>query len=85
MPQETLKQQLQQLHDVLQQHPQLDDESRQLLRTIADDIADHRGANQSDDDLAGQVQQQAIRFEQEYPTLSGILRQIVDTLERIGV
>ncbi|WP_420592330.1 DUF4404 family protein [Bacterioplanoides sp.] len=85
MPQETLKQQLQQLHDALQQHPQLDDESQQLLKTIADDIAGQSGAAQPDEDLTEQVQQQAIRFEQEYPTLSGILRQIVDTLGRIGV
>lgn len=85
MPQETLKQQLQQLHDALQQHPQLDDESQQLLKTIADDIAVQSGAAQPDEDLTEQVQQQAIRFEQEYPTLSGILRQIVDTLGRIGV
>lgn len=85
MSQETLKQQLQQLHDVLQQNPQLDAESHKLLQAIADDIADHGQAEKPDDDLAEQVQQQAIQFEQEHPTLAGILHQIVDTLGRIGV
>ena len=85
MPQETLKQQLQQLHTELQQHPQLDNESQQLLKTIAADIADQSGRGESNEDLSEQVQQQAIRFEQEHPTLSEILRQIVDTLGRIGV
>jgi hypothetical protein len=83
MPQETLKEQLQQLHQALQQHPQLDDESRSLLKSIAEDIGNQDGGNT--DDLTEQVQQQAIRFEQEHPTLSEILRQIVDTLGRIGV
>lgn len=85
MPQETLKQQLQQLHDALQQHPELDGESQQLLKTIAADIADQGGRGEPSDDLSDQVQQQAIRFEQEHPTVSEILRQIVDTLGRIGV
>jgi len=85
MPQETLKKQLQQLHEALQQHPQLDDESRQLLSSIASDIDEQASAGSADADLGEQVQEQAIRFEQEHPTLSEILRQIVDTLGRIGV
>lgn len=85
MPHETLKKQLQQLHDALQQHPQLDEESTRLLKSIADDISAQSGDDAVSDDLGEQVQQQAIRFEQEHPTLSEILRQIVDTLGRIGV
>lgn len=85
MPQETLKKQLQQLHDALQQQPQLDEESVQLLKAIADDIGAQSTDNAVSEDLGKQVQQQAIRFEQEHPTLSEILRQIVDTLGRIGV
>lgn len=85
MPQETLKQQLQQLHSVLQQHPDLDDESRQLLQSIADDIANQPSDAQSEPGLNHQVQQQAIRFEQDHPALSEVLKQIMDTLGRIGV
>ena len=85
MPRESLKQQLQQLHDTLQQHPQLDDESRELLQSIAGDVAGQTEAGQADEALTEQLQQQAIRFEQDHPTLAGVLRQIVDTLGRIGV
>lgn len=85
MPQETLKQQLQQLHATLQQHPQLDDSSRALLDTIADDIARQSEQSGVNPKLGNQVQEQAIRFEQEHPTLAEVLRQIVETLGRIGV
>lgn len=80
---EQLKQQLQQLHATLAEHPQLDSESQALLQRIAADI----DALQPDQhaDLSAQVQEQAVRFEQEHPTLAGVLRQIVDTLGRMGV
>ncbi|UTW47858.1 DUF4404 family protein [Bacterioplanoides sp. SCSIO 12839] len=85
MPQETLKQQLKQLHSMLQQHPDLDDESRQLLQSIAADIANQPHDVQPEPGLNNQVQQQAIRFEQDHPALSEVLKQILDTLSRIGV
>ncbi|MCT7360509.1 DUF4404 family protein [Thalassolituus pacificus] len=83
MPQQDLKQQLQQLHETLQQNPQLDDGSLELLHSIARDIDAMENSDAAD--IGERVQEQAIRFEQEHPTLSGILRQIVDTLGRIGV
>ena len=83
MPQQDLKQQLQQLHETLQQNPQLDDGSLELLHSIARDIDAMDNSDAAD--IGERVQEQAIRFEQEHPTLSGILRQIVDTLGRIGV
>lgn len=83
MPQQDLKQQLQQLHEALQQNPQLDDSSLELLHSIARDI--NAMDNNDAADIGERVQEQAIRFEQEHPTLAGILQQIVDTLGRIGV
>ncbi len=83
MPQNELKQQLQVLHDTLKQHPQLDDDSQALLQSIAADIDEVEAANAAD--LSERVQEQAVRFEQEHPTLAEVLRQIVDTLGRIGV
>ena len=83
MPKQDLKQQLQQLHETLQQNPQLDDGSLELLHSIARDIDAMENSDAAD--IGERVQEQAIRFEQEHPTLSGILRQIVDTLGRIGV
>ena len=83
MPQQDLKQQLQQLHETLQQNLQLDDSSLELLHSIARDI--NAMDNSEAADIGERVQEQAIRFEQEHPTLSGILQQIGDTLGRIGV
>ncbi|MCD8523396.1 MAG: DUF4404 family protein [Saccharospirillaceae bacterium] len=83
MPQQDLKQQLQQLHETLQQNPQLDDGSLKLLQSIARDIDAMENSDAAD--IGERVQEQAIRFEQEHPTIAGVLRQIVDTLGRIGV
>ena len=46
------------------------------------------GSENSDEisqDLSDRIEQQAVEFEQEHPTLAGVLRQIMDTLGRIGV
>lgn len=82
MPNDTLKQQLQQLHNTLQQQPELSDEDHLLVKQIAQDI-EHLGAK--DDDLNDRIRQQAIEFEQQHPALAEALRQVVDTLGRIGV
>ena len=82
MPNDTLKQQLQQLHSTLQQQPELSNEDRQLVKQIAQDI-ERLGAK--DDDLNDRIRQQAIEFEQQHPALAEALRQVVDTLGRIGV
>lgn len=83
MAEQQLKQQLQQLHATLAEHPQLDSESQALLQRIAADIDELQPDQQTD--LSERVQEQAVRFEQEHPTLAGVLRQIVDTLGRMGV
>ena len=83
MPEQKLKEQLQTLHDTLEQHPELDDETKSLMLKIAADIEAAEGDAVAD--LSDMVQEQAVQFEQEHPTLAGVLRQIVDTLGRIGV
>lgn len=83
MPEQKLKEQLQILHETLSQHPQLDDESQSLLQQIAADIDNVEPDSAAD--LSERVQEQAVQFEQEHPTLAEVLRQIVDTLGRIGV
>jgi hypothetical protein len=78
-----LKQQLQQLHQQLQQSPALDSDTLNLLEQIAADIESL--GDQDSSDLSDRIQQQAVEFEQEHPTLSSILHEIVDVLGRIGV
>ncbi len=78
-----LKDQLGQLHQELADNPKIDAESAEMLRKIAADIelmelTDHG-------ELTEGVQRLALDFEQDHPTLSEVLRQIVETLGRIGV
>lgn len=82
MSQENLKQQLQQLHQTLQQQPQLSDEDREWVRKVAQDI-EQTGA--ADADLSDRINQQVVEFEQDHPALAEALRQVMDTLARIGV
>ena len=84
MPQQEIKEQLKALHQALKESPDLDQESHELLLKIADDISGIEGSSDVSD-LSDAVQEQVIRFEQEHPALSAILRQITDTLGRIGV
>jgi len=76
---------LTQLHEALQAHPQLDDESKGMLDQIASDVAELHKDEEQHQALSDKLEQQAVEFEQAHPTLSEILRQIVDTLGRIGV
>ena len=84
MADKNLDQLLDQLHQALKAHPQLDDANKQRLSQITKDIAELDGADMNPA-LGDKIEQQAVEFEQAHPTLSGILRQIVDTLGRIGV
>lgn len=85
MPQRALKEQLEALHATLKDTPELNQEEHELLLKIASDIADLDGSDSEPSDLSDMVQEQVIRFDQDYPALSAILRQLTDTLGRIGV
>ncbi len=83
MSESNLQKQLKELRLTLDSNPQLDAESLVLLQQLAADIEDL----DLDDspDITGFIQEQAVGFEQDYPTLSAVLRQLVETLGRIGV
>jgi hypothetical protein len=88
MSDEKLHQLLNQVHDQLQQQDSIDGESQALLQQVLTDIKVASGSDNTDDipqDLSDRIEQQAVEFEQAHPTLSEVLRQIMDTLGRIGV
>lgn len=85
MSDQNLNQLLSQLHKTLQDHPQLDEDSRVMLDQISKDVAELNKDDNQHQALSEKLEQQAVEFEQAHPTLSEILRQIVDTLGRIGV
>lgn len=82
-----IQQLLVELHEQLQQKNNLDDETQGLLEQVLEDVKVtlNGDANELETDLSDRIEQQAVQFEQEHPTLSGILRQIIDTLGRMGV
>jgi hypothetical protein len=88
MADEKLHQLLTQVHDQLQQQDSLDEESQALLQQVLSDVKTASGSDNLDEiqqDLSDRIEQQAVQFEQAHPTLAEILRQIMDTLGRIGV
>lgn len=85
MREQSLQVQLQALHDILQNSPQLDEATHTLLIQIACDINNLDSASAPPNDLTDLLQEQVIQFENEHPAISTILRQITDTLGRIGV
>lgn len=88
MSDEKLHQLLNQVHEQLKQQDSIDGESQALLQQVLTDIKAASGSDSTDDipqDLSDRIEQQAVEFEQAHPTLSGVLRQIMDTLGRIGV
>ena len=88
MADEKLHQLLTQVHEQLQQQDSLDAESQALLQQVLTDVKTASSSNnigEIQQDLSDRIEQQAVQFEQAHPTLAEILRQIMDTLGRIGV
>jgi hypothetical protein len=84
---ETLKKTLAALHQELSRAPALDEQSRRLLREIVSDV---EGLGPS---LASapptlrrrRLEELAIGFETEHPTLAAGLRQLMDLLAKAGL
>ena len=87
MADEKLHQLLTKVHEQLQQKNSLDEQSQKLLQQVLLDVKDatDNGTVELQQDLSERIEQQAVQFEQAHPTLAEILRQIMDTLGRIGV
>jgi len=87
MADEKLHQLLTKVHEQLQQQDSLDEQSQKLLQQVLLDVKDatDNGTVELQQDLSERIEQQAVQFEQAHPTLAEILRQIMDTLGRIGV
>ena len=83
MPEQALKQQLQALHQALGDNPELDSETRQLMQQVSQDIENMDQADAQD--IAQGLQEQVIHFDHDHPTLAAVVRQIIDTLGRMGV
>jgi ABC-type transporter Mla subunit MlaD len=85
-----LQQALSELHDSLAHVDQLDDETRQLMQTLTDDLQrllQHEGDWVAEDvePVSNKLQDLLLRFETEHPQVSGILGRIASSLANVGI
>jgi hypothetical protein len=85
-----LRKQLESLHGELARTDSVDQDSREVLIRLLGDITrllDTRPVVDpaSDANLAEQLNEAAVQFEAEHPTLSTALRRLVDTLAKAGI
>lgn len=80
-----------QLHDKLNESPDIDDESRRLLDIVSQDIAVAMGRSSATTDdkatVAGSMtlKKMAVEFEAEHPRLAHTLNDVADSLAKIGI
>lgn len=87
MDKDELKSLLLKLHDALQQSPELDPELKGLLDDVDQDL--HRLAHEGDEPesegLSTRLDSVAAEFDAEHPQASGILREVADLLNKMGI
>jgi hypothetical protein len=85
MASEDLRRLLAELHQWLNSARSLDRESRDLLTTVAQDIEQALKNDDAGAVAPEPVEELAVRFEADHPSLAGVLRQIMDTLGKAGI
>ena len=83
-----LQQQLQELHDQLAQQPPLSEDDRAALGTLLAEIEQQLARpniDPQDTSLVDGVNLAVERFEVEYPTVAGTLRNILQSLANMGI
>lgn len=93
MPESDLNTLLVTLHQELSSASDVDEPTRQLLKTVAADIAsvldqDSGSAGQQDKESdvgSHTLKQMAVEFEAEHPRLARTLNEVADSLARIGI
>ena len=89
MPKEKLRALLEELHQELASAENVDAESQALLEQVAGDIRNLVDVEAADGDshgsAASRAQDAALRFESEHPRLAGVLNQLVDALNKLGI
>lgn len=64
----------------------LDDAEREQLRVLLERVRTDLGAGEADHDgLAEQLEESAVRFESDHPTVAAVIRSAVHTLTGYGI
>ena len=89
MGKEKLRELIVNLHEELGAAESIDEQSRALLRQLAQDVEDLAGSDTASsekrDSAAGQLQKSAVEFETDHPKLSMALGELMDALGKLGI
>ncbi|QDS87687.1 hypothetical protein EC9_18660 [Rosistilla ulvae] len=85
MPEDQLGQELERLHAMLAAQEELTDEQREKLQQLADDIEAALGKSEAPADFSDQIDDLIRDFEANHPTVTDLLRRIVDGLANLGI
>lgn len=82
-----LRKQLESLHGELARTKSVDRDSRELLVTLLEDISRLLEAQpaQTEHSLTERLDELAVQFEAEHPSLGTAIRRVVDTLAKAGI
>jgi len=86
MTDQKLPELLQQLHDELERTESVDEDGREMLRHLSDDIQKFIDPAEDDDEtLLARIQDAIDHFEVEHPTITAALSQVLNTLSNAGI
>jgi hypothetical protein len=89
MPAEKLKKTIQRVHEELGKSQEVDEDLRRMLLELDRDIdrilANKPGDTEDADTISERVEEIAGRFSAEYPRLEMLLREVSDTLAKLGI
>lgn len=83
--QEQLKNKLAQLKQTIGQIDSLDSDSRELLEQLDKDIQAALASDKVDEGINHRLEQQAVEFDSQHPNASAVIRDIMDTLGKMGI
>lgn len=88
MPNQHLRETLEQLHTELQQSDSVDDRSRELLRDVMNDIhgiLERTPGGARPESVATRLREAVGEFEETHPTLTEAVGRVVDALAKMGI
>lgn len=89
MPAEKLKKTIQRVHEELGKSQEVDEDLRRMLLELDRDIdrilTNEPGDTEDADTISERVEEIASRFSAEYPRLEMLLREVSDTLAKLGI
>ena len=89
MNNETLREQLEQLHGELSQTETVDESQRELLKTLESDIQELLGREQNQPHhyrgLGGRLNEAVAQLEASHPQITLLMRRAIDSLAYLGV